>query len=296
MLKIEQTGYTCGAIVHGIDLNTDLTSQLMCELTKALYNYRCLVIKKQNITKERYYKFASEWGELIQHVLDYLRMPDYPEMMTIGNTEKKDKEDAVRNGAAVWHTDGSYIEDPTTITMLYAVRVPKTGGETLIADMVRAYEKLKPELKMEVDHLIAKHYYGRAQFDPDEHKPVPIRTEKQAKTNPVCEKPLVLEHPIAGHRALYAVAHSPFEIIGKTEKETHELLAQLKAHATQPEFVYTHRYEVGDILLFDNLSTMHRAKEQTDVAETLDSDNARLLWRLSAKGIPRVLQSSTGIM
>ena len=291
MVKIKPTGGACGATVHDINLNTDLSSDLMRELTHALYKHRCLIIKKQNLTKKSYYKFGSEWGELIKHVLDYLRMPDYPEMMAIGNTEKKDEDDAIRNGAAVWHTDGSYIEDPTTITMLYAIRVPKNGGETLVVDMVKAYEHLEPKLKAEIDQLSAKHYYGRAQFDRDEHKPVPIRTEEQANTNQVCQKPLVLEHPLAKHKALYAIAHSPFEIIGKNQAETHQLLAQLKVHSTQPQFIYSHRYEVGDILLFDNLSTMHRAKHHTDAAETPDSDNARLLWRLSAKGTPRILEN-----
>jgi len=293
MMIIEPTGSACGAVVKGIDLNNQVSDSKMGKLVWALYEHRCLVIKNQKLTKESYYKFASEWGELIKHVLDYLRMPDYPEMMAIGNTEEKDKDDAVRNGAAVWHTDGSYIEDPTTVTMLYAVHVPKNGGETLVADMVAAYEDLDPYLKDELEKLTAKHYYGRAQFDPDEHRPVPIRTQQQATTNAVCEKPLVLTHPVAGHKALYAVAHSPFGINGKTKEETLSLLAKLKAHATQSKFIYSHRYEVGDILLFDNLSTMHRAKEQTDAAKTPDSDNARLLWRLSAKGIPNIIKNST---
>ena len=73
-----------------------------------------------------------------------------------------------------------------------------------------------------------------------------------------------------------------------TEEETQGFLAQLKSHATQPKFGYAHRYEVGDILIFDTLSTMHRAKEQMDAAETPEADNARLLWRLSTKGSPLI--------
>ena len=288
MIDIQPTGGACGAVVRGIDLSEDLTDDIMSDLTKALYNHRCLIIKNQKITKDAYYQFAKQWGDLIRHVLDYLRMPGYPEMMAIGNTEEKDKDDAVRNGAAVWHTDGSYIEDPTTVTMLHAIKIPKTGGETLIADMVQAYESLEPSLKSKVDTLTAKHYYGRAQFDEDEHEPVPIRTKQQAETNEICEKPLVLKHPVSGHKALYAVAHSPFQINGMTEEETQGFLAQLKSHATQPKFVYAHRYEVGDILIFDTLSTMHRAKEQMDAAETPEADNARLLWRLSTKGSPLI--------
>lgn len=289
MVTIRPSGGACGAIVTDVDLDRDLSDDLMRDLTAALYRHRVLVIKNQDLTKEAYYRFGQEWGELIRHVLDYLRMPGYPEMMAIGNTEEKDKDDAVRNGAAAWHTDGSYIVDPTMITMLYARAVPKNGGETMIADMVAAYEALSPEDKAEADQLSAMHYYGRGTFDADEHASVPIKTEEQANRYPPCEKPLVLTHPVAGHRALYAVAQTPFEVLGKPEAEGARILAKLKAHATQPRFVYAHRYEVGDIVLFDTLSTLHRAKDKLDHAPSENADNARLLWRLSTKGTPRVL-------
>ena len=285
MVNIEPTGGACGAVVTEIDISNNLTDELMAHLTTALYDNRCIIIKNQDISKEAYYEFARQWGNLILHVLDYLRMPDYPEMMAIRNTEKKGKDDAIRNGTAVWHIDGSYIEDPATITMLYVKKIPKIGVETLIADMVKAYEDLDPSLKSKVDTLTAKHYCGRAQFDEDEHKPMPIRTKEQANTNEICEKPLIFKHPVSGHKSFYAVAHSPFQINGFTEKETQVFLAELKAHAKQSKFVYSHQYEVGDILIFDTLSTMHRAKEQMNVAKTPRSDNTKLLWRLSAKGI-----------
>ena len=101
MVNIEPTGGACGAVVTEIDISDNLTAELMAQLTTALYEYRCIIIKNQDISKEAYYKFPKQWGNLILHVLDYPRMPDYPEMMAIGNTEEKDKDDAIRNGAAV---------------------------------------------------------------------------------------------------------------------------------------------------------------------------------------------------
>ena len=83
MINIQPTGGACGAVVTGIDLSKDVTDEIMSDLTKALYNHRCLIIKNQKITKDAYYQFAKRWGDLIRHVLDYLRMPGYPEMMAI---------------------------------------------------------------------------------------------------------------------------------------------------------------------------------------------------------------------
>lgn len=287
MPRIQPTGGACGAIVTDIDLARPPDDALMLELTNALYEYRCLVIKDQDLTQDAYYRFAGEWGTLIRHVVDRLRMPGYPEMMSIGNTEAKDRDPEVRNGAVAWHTDGGYIEDPTTVTMLHARRAPKSGGETLVADMVAAYRALEPSAREEVDGLVARHLYGGGAVGEDELAAVPMTQEAKRAARAVA-KPLVLTHPITGHRALYAVAQTPFKLEGKSEAESAEILHRLKTHATDPRFVYEHRYEVGDILIFDTLSTLHRAKGEIDPAQSKEADNARLLWRLSAKGMPRV--------
>lgn len=292
MVNIRPTGGACGAFVEDVDLAKDLSDDLMRQLTGALYDHRCLVIKKQDLTKDDYYRFASQWGELIRHVVDYLRTPGYPEMMTIGNTEAKDRDDAVRNGAVAWHTDGAYIEDPTTVTMLHALRVPKDGGQTMIADMVAAYDALDTGLRAEVDRMSAHHFYGGGAVGDDEQAASPMNTDQKRATKDVA-KPLVLSHPITGHRALYAVAQTPVRIEGRSEEESRDILSRLKDHATSPEFVYDHRYEVGDILIFDTLSTLHRAKSPIAAAPTPEAENARLLWRLSAKGLPKVHQTVT---
>jgi taurine dioxygenase len=291
MVSIEPTGGACGAIVREVDLSRGADDGLMLALTNALYDHRCLIIKDQKLTHEAYYRFAGEWGELIRHVVERLRTPGYPEMMTIGNTEAKDRDPTVRNGAVAWHTDGGYIEDPTTVTMLHAVRAPKAGGETLVADMVAAYEALSEAERAEADGLVARHLYGGGAVDEDERPASPMTPEAKAAATAVA-KPVVLAHPVTGRRALYAMAQTPFLIDGKSEADSAAILARLKAHATDPKFVYEHRYEVGDILIFDTLSTLHRAKGQIDVAASADADNARLLWRLSAKGLPRVHRAS----
>ena len=285
---INKTSSSCGAIVTGINLEKGFSNDQMTTLLNAIYEHKCLVIKNQNFSHKGYKRFGSEWGILIKHMLEYLRAPSFPELMVIGNTEKKDEDDAIRNGAAVWHSDGTYIADSTTITMLHAKEVPIDGGETLIADLVSAYYDLDKNLKDEIENLKALHFYGKAEFDKDEHVPAPIRTKEQKEANPICEKPLVMKHPYSGKKSLYGITHSPFKIIGKSEVETKQILKKLKDFATQEKYIYCHKYEVGDVLLFDNFTTMHRAKANINVVNKTRT-NSRLLWRLSCKGKPRLL-------
>ncbi len=119
-----------GAEVTGVDLSAPLGDDGMRSLTEALYQHRVLVIRDQRLNKEQYLKFGQRWGTPIPHVLDHLRMPGFPALMAIGNTESKDKSEAVRNGTVLWHTDQSYEAVPASATMLYAIKAPVEGGET----------------------------------------------------------------------------------------------------------------------------------------------------------------------
>jgi alpha-ketoglutarate-dependent taurine dioxygenase len=97
-----------------------------------------------------------------------------------------------------------------------------------------------------------------------------------------------MKHPFSGKKSLYGITHSPFKIIGKSESETKSILKTLKDFATQEKYIYCHKYEIGDVLLFDNFTTMHRAKNLIDFVNE-ENSNARLLWRLSCNGKPRLL-------
>lgn len=94
--------------------------------------------------------------------------------------------------------------------MLHAKEVPIDGEVTLIADLVSAYEDLEEEFKKEIKDSKALHFYGKAEFDQDEHVPVPIKTKEQKEANPICEKPIVMKHPISAKKSLYGITHSYF--------------------------------------------------------------------------------------
>ena len=287
MLTIEPLDAACGAQVRGVDLTRDLSDSLMRALTQALYDHRVLVIKDQRLDKASYYRFGEQWGDPIAHVLDHMRMKDFPAMMTIGNTEERDKDDTVRNGAALWHTDQSYEAEPASATMLYSVIVPRVGGQTHFADMVAAYEALDDETRDRADRMTVGHLYGQTRLRADEYAVTPLQGDRQVEAVPTCWHPLVRVHPVTGRNALYAVGHGAFRIRGMDDAEASDFLFRIKEHCVQPRFVYAHGYEVGDVCIFDTLSTMHRASP-IGLPDSIDDDRARLLWRISVRGLPAV--------
>jgi len=285
LMRTHQLTENFGIVVEGIDLSTPLETTVMRELVDLFYANRLLLIKGQDLSSEQYYRFGGQWGSLITHVSEFLRVPDFPEMMCIGNTEVKDRDPAIRNGAVHWHTDGSYKIPATAITMLYARKVPSVGGTTWFCDMARAYDALDSKDQKVAEASIANHLFG-AGTDEDEQAPARA-DEAQAAARPV-KNALVKTHPVTGRKALYGLGQSPYSIDGLSDVQARQRIRYFKKHATRSEFLYQHRYDVGDLLLIDCLSTMHKATP-SDVAESPDADNARIMWRLSTEGLPAVI-------
>lgn len=283
-------GAAHGANVWNLDLNGALTSELMKKLASALYEHRVLIIKNQKLNKDKYLEFGKWWGNPIPHVLDHMRMPGYPELLAVGNTEEKDKASEIRNGAALWHTDQSYESVPASATMLYSILVPQQGGQTKLADMTAAYDALDSKMKYKIDRLEVAHLYGAGRLLDEEFRASPLVTKNQTNRIPTCYHPLVMTHPITKRKSLYATGQSCFGIRGMEDEKATKLLWDLKMHAIQEQFVYSHSYDVGDIAIFDTLSTMHSAVP-IEQADKNNIDNRRLLWRISVRGVPRVYQN-----
>ena len=288
-IEIIPTGDVIGAEVRGVDLSHTYDAKIMKGLADALYEHRVLIIKDQKLDKEAYLDFGRWWGTPIPHVLDHMRMRGYPELLAVGNTEEKDKNIEIRNGAALWHTDQSYEQVPASATMLYSILAPRIGGETRFANMVAAYDALDKDTKAEIEDLEVAHLYGAGKLLDLEFAANPLKTNDQVERIPTCHHPLVMRHPVTGRKALYATGQSSFGINEMEEKDAVELLWRLKMHAIQDRFVYAHKYAEGDIAIFDTLSTMHSGT-QIDIPDPGAEDTKRLLWRISVRGYPKVYE------
>ena len=283
MFRLEPLPGPFGRAVRGIDLAAGIDDDMFRALSAALYEHRVLVLKEQTCGEDAYLAFGRRWGRPIPHVADHARMPGYPEMLEVGNDTRRGREDNLaRNSAAFWHTDQSYEADVATATMLYARTVPDRGGETRIADQKAAWDDLDERARERIDGLTAVHFYGAASGR-DGERPVKPLTEAQAARVPPVPHPLVRRHNVTGEKALYAVAGTPFAVDGMDDGEAAELLAGLKAHAVRDRYVYAHRYEVGDVAIWDTQMTLHSA---APIGPPDRPGSRRLLWRISVRGKP----------
>ena len=274
-----------GAQISGCDLATGLDAATFAALARTLYDKRVIVIPEQSLSQADYLRFGCQWGEPIPHVLDHMRMRGYPQLMTVGNTEERDRDPLIRNGAALWHTDQSYERVPASATMLYSIIAPRHGGETQFCDMRRAYDELDESIRMRIDSLVVAHKYGAGKRRDDEPPVNPLINERQDQRVPVTYHPLVMAHPVTGTRALYGLGHGAHGIKGLHDGDADALLEMLKTHCAQERFIYRHQYRVGDIVIWDTLQTMHRA---TPIDIASGADDSRLLWRISVRGKPSV--------
>jgi taurine dioxygenase len=272
----------------GVDLSRKIAPGTMREILAALHRHQVILFRGQRLAPERFERFGGGFGEPIPHVLDHLRMPGHPDIFVLSNAPERPEE--IRNGAAYWHTDQSYDKAPASATMLYAIQVPRVGGETHFADMFGAYDALPEAMRRRIDGLTVVHLYGNRDAGKDgEPIAAPLLNEAQVAAVPEVTHPLVRPHPVTGRKALYAVAGTSRGIFGMPDEEAVALLLELKRHALQPRFVRKHKYAVGDLIVWDTSSTLHAGSPMGPATEP---SNTRLLHRISVRGLPPVLARS----
>ena len=264
-----------GAEVSGVDVAKPLDDATLAALWGAIDRHSVVVMHGQSITDAQLKAFAGRFGglEIGRAALQPgKRRLDIPE---IGDISNLDIENKVRDqydrrrldmlGNRLWHTDASYMPVPVVLGMLFAVAVPPAsalgGGETEFADMRAAYDALPDDMKTAIDGLVVEHdiFWSRGQigfteFPPGEREKYPPSPQK-----------LVRRHPGSGRKTLYLSAHAS-HIVGWPVADGRLLLHDLNTHATQRQFVYSHKWAKGDLVIWDNRCTMHRGRPHNESA------------------------------
>jgi taurine dioxygenase len=264
-ISIHRADAPLGAEIRGVDLSRPLTDEDFVAVEGAFVKNGVVVFRDQTFTEEQHIAFSRRFGDLEIHVLKQYLHPRYPEILMISNVEENGRQIGVADAGRYWHTDLSYVREPSRCSLLYAREVPvaddgRVLGDTLFASTAEAYDALPEGTKKKIAGLKAVHRYGDRYDRMKASGGVrDALSDEQRRQTPDVVHPVVRTHPINGRKCLYVNEGFTVSILGTPEDEGRDLLAELCTHAHKPEFIYRHKWRIGDLLMWDNCQTQHLA-------------------------------------
>ena len=258
-MTVKPLSEALGAEISGINA-AELDDATFEELRDVFHQNLVVVVKDQDLTPAQQTEFARRFGEIQYHISPEYLMKDQPEVMILSNEKQDGKFIGLPDGGSEWHSDHSYVDQPTGYTMLQAIKVPKDGGDTEWTNMVRAYEALPDDMKSRLDSLVGIHSFNRMK---NQRLSVPVRhmndPDYYKRSPPDSFHPMVRTHPHTDKKALYISPRFTIGIKDMEDSEAQPLLDELFAHIQNRDFIYHHRWTVGDLLMWDNRATIHLA-------------------------------------
>ncbi|QIR35974.1 TauD/TfdA family dioxygenase [Tolypothrix sp. PCC 7910] len=242
-----------GAKILGVDLNTNLSDEIISDIRKALVKHKVIFFREQNIDANQQIAFARRFGELTTAHPTVPALPDNPEILDLNYSKTVAR-------ANNWHTDVTFVDRPPLGSVLRALVIPPSGGDTIWANSVTAYQDLPTPLRDLADQLWAVHSnaydYAAAVVD----VPEAVRAYRDVFTSTVYETlhPVVRVHPESGERGLF-IGGFVRRIRGLSQNESDEIIKLLQAYVTRPENTVRWRWRVGDVAFWDNRATQHYA-------------------------------------
>jgi alpha-ketoglutarate-dependent 2,4-dichlorophenoxyacetate dioxygenase len=271
----------------GVDLDRPLDTQTIRAIDAAMDRYAVLVFRGQPLDEAQQVACAKQFGPLDAGLRKATGAPtrfQYEELIDIGNValdgSVADRENAKLIGVLanqLWHADSTFQDVRVKYSMLSAVVITEEGGETQWADLRAAWDALPEKTQRHVEGRTARHsaFHSRIGLGDDRY------TDEQLRRFPPVERPLVHVHPGSGRKVLYPSVHID-RVSGLSVPEGRLLVAELLEHATQPAFVYTHKWRAGDYVMWDNRATLHRGKRY-DLAARRDLRRTTTLERPAAQ-------------
>jgi len=266
MAEVIPSGQSLGARIIGIDLRQPLSAADRALILTSLGRHGAVCFPKQSLEPAQQKEFASRFGSLEVNVAaSGYTAPGHPEVMILSNIVENGKALGLADAGQDWHTDMSYSKTIAYLNVLFALRVPVRNGVSLgrteFLDMCRAWDDLPVDLKAAVEGRTATHDFNKFWLEmlkrPGTQRK-PLTPEQRAKKPPVSH-PIVLEHPISGRKALYCNVGYVTSIDGMAKAESDRILERIFAHQLQDKYKWAHLWTEGDVLVWDNIWTMHNA-------------------------------------
>jgi taurine dioxygenase len=264
-MDIITTGASLGARIHGVNLAQPLAQHDYKTIEQALGKHGVVCFPQQKLEAADLSRFAQNFGTLEINVANLYHEPGMPEVMILSNMQENGKPIGLSDAGQDWHTDMSYSRTIAFSNLLYGLRIPmrdgKPLGNTEFCNMHAAYEGLPQALKDELDGMSITHDFNKfwEMMRREKGSTRPPLTEAQRQKKPPVSHPVFLLHPITGKKVLYANPGYSMRINEMSEPRSTEVLAFLFEHQLQDKYRYRHNWAEGDVLMWDNMGTIHNA-------------------------------------
>lgn len=279
-IEILPSGRALGAEIRGTDLSRSLSDGAFEAVREAWSDHLVLLFRGQKLSDGDLIRFSRRFGALDIAPASATDMAgaqekSRPEIWIISNVVQNGKPiGALGDKEAEWHTDMSYVEEPPMASVLHSLEIPGTGGDTSFANMYKALETLPADLRRAIEGRVCNH-------DASTTSVGELRAGAGAvgdvRVAPGAKHPMIRTHPVTGGKALYLGRRLNAYIPGLSLDESERLLDALWAHCARPEFVWTHRWRAGDLLIWDNRAAIHRR-------DSFNGAERRVMHRTQIKG------------
>lgn len=266
-----------GAEIRGIQLCHHLKNDDIAELNHLIYRYQVLVFRDQSLSPEQQIAVCRQFGDIELHPSEAVPWK-HRELTYVANIYPGTEHVFEHCGPnfELWHSDTCYLPCPAKMSFLYAEKVPASAGETLFANMYKAYEDLTPELKTKIEGKKAIFGSSFKLMKRCQQRGYQLQIPEQ-DMEPDVIHPVVRMHPVTKRRSIFVNWAHTDSIVGLGEKESEEILSEIYSHCRKPEYLYIHEYQPGDLVVWDNASIIH---SNTDKKLT----EPRIMRRVMIKG------------
>jgi taurine dioxygenase len=272
-MEIRRLGEQIGAEIKGIDIRT-MSDATFARLYQAWLDFNVIAVRDQDLSMEQFLAYSRRFGRLQAHYKKNANHSEHREITLMGVDKFRSDGtldlDVYARGGIGFHTDGAYDAEPFKATQLYALAIPSRGGDTYFASLYAAYAALPDALRRRLEGVRATYLLGHHRDDP-----VPP-TEEELRAKGVSH-PILARHPETGRNVLYFDSTKVMRIEGMDAAESAALIDELAGYAVQPDAQYTHKWVKGDVVIWDNRCSLHKA------AADYPPEEDRIHWRVSIK-------------
>lgn len=269
-LTVRPLASALGAEISGVDLSRSLDDATFKAIHDVWLKHQVILFRDQSLSEDQQIAFAERFGELQPVRTTPGLYKKNPYVLMVTNVVIDGQKGALPDGEMQFHSDQCYYENPAMATMLFGIEVPPSGGDTLFSSATAVYDSLPATTKARLEGLQALNVY-------DYGNGATIKSDKIDENAPKFTHPVVRTHPETGRKGLYVNRLMTHHILGLPQAESDALLEELFLQIEQPQFVYDHKWRVGDLVMWDNRCTLHA---RTD----FDPGTRRMMRRVTVKG------------